>query len=231
MCHAPENTLAAFEKAFEFNTYRIELDVRGTKDGRIVVIHDDTVERTTDGKGRVCDLTLQELKRLKAGGTSEIPTLEETLAFIGTRSRLLVELKDSHITEQVIRLIGDADMTDRCTLSSFDENCLSEAWQICPELSRASFFVKPGVFSAQEVIDRLGVNMVIVWPQAATAGNIAEAKTHGLHVRCGFRDDFSYEEAFEIVLSLAGMGVDEYSCGRPDWLERMFKTLREMEDG
>ena len=225
MCHAPENTLAAFEKAIEFNTYRIELDVRRSKDGHIVAMHDDTVDRTTDGAGRVNDLTLAELRQLKVGGTERIPTFEETLACVRGRSKLLVELKDGDITEQTIDLIKAADMIGDCTLSSFNEDCLTLAKDLCPELSRANFFVKPGVFDAQEVINRLGVDMVIVWPQAATAENIAEAKQHGLHVRCGFTDNFSYEEAYEIFSSMARMGVDEYSCGRPDWLGKMIEEI------
>lgn len=230
MCHAPENTLAAFEKAIDFRTYRIEMDVRGTRDGHIVVMHDETVDRTTNGTGRVRDLTLEELRRLGVGGSEQVPTLGETLACVRGRSKLLVELKDSDITEEVVQQINEAGMTDQCTLSSFDEECLSHAWKLCPELSRASFFVKPGVFSASEVIERLGVDMVIVWPQAATPENISEAKRHGLHVRCGFRDDLTYDQAFAVVRDLAAMGVDEYSCGRPDWLGEMIEAIQAETD-
>ena len=225
MCHAPENTLAAFEKAIEFGTYRIELDLRRSKDGHIVLMHDETVDRTTDGRGRLRDLTLPELRQLNVGDTEQIPTFEETLACVRGRSKLLVELKDGDITEQVIDLIRTADMIDDCTLSSFNEKCLSQAKNLCPKMSRACFFVNPGIFNAQEAIDRLGVDMVIVWPRAASPGNIAEAKRHGLHVRCGFTDNLSYEEAYEVFSNLARMGVDEYSCGRPDWLRRMIEEI------
>lgn len=221
MCHAPENTLAAFEKAIAFDTYRIELDVRRSRDGEIVVMHDATVDRTTDGTGKVADLTLDELKQLKVGGSEPIPTFRETLDCIRDRSLLLVELKDGDITDQVVDLIKTANMIDACTLSSFDEDCLRRAKAICPELSRAAFFVKPGALDIQDKIDNLGIDMLIVWPQAATPEHIAQAKQHGLHVRCGFTDNMSYEESYEVVKRLADMGVDEYSCGRPDWLGRM----------
>ena len=221
MCHAPENTLAAFEKAITFDTYRIEFDVRRSRDGEIIVMHDATVDRTTDGTGSVADLTLADLKQLKVGGSEPIPTFRETLKCIRDRSLLLVELKDDEITDQVVDLIQAADMIDACTLSSFNEDCLRRAKMICPELSRAGFFVKPGLLDVQEKINDVGIDLLIVWPQAATPEHIAQAKQHGLQVRCGFKDDLSYEESYALVKRLADMGVDEYSCGRPDWLGRM----------
>lgn len=221
MCHAPENTLAAFEKAIAFGTYRIEFDVRSSRDGHIVVMHDATIDRTTDGRGLVRDMTLEELGQVKVGGSEGIPTLLETLECARGRCLLLVELKDTDITDQVIEIIASAGMIDDCTLSAFDESCLRRAKEICPDLSTACFFVKPGAFSARDVIENLGVDMLIVWPRAVTSEHIADAKRCGLHVRSGFTDDMSYEETYEVFKRMIDMGVDEISCGRPDWISRM----------
>ena len=73
----PENTMEAFRAAIELGVDQIETDVRITKDGVLVLIHDDTVDRTTNGIGRVCDLTLADLKALDAGSGTQIPTLTE----------------------------------------------------------------------------------------------------------------------------------------------------------
>ena len=73
----PENTLRSFKKALSLNVDMIECDVHLTKDGQVVVIHDPTVERTTNGKGKVKGFTLKEIKRLDAGKGEKIPTLEE----------------------------------------------------------------------------------------------------------------------------------------------------------
>ena len=73
----------------------------------------------------------------------------------------------------------------------------------------------------RKVIDELGADLLVVWPRAATPEHIADAKRCGLHVRCGFADDMSYEEAYEVFKRMVDMGVDEVSCGRPDWIGRM----------
>ena len=86
--HAPENTLAAFERAIALGARFIETDLRLTRDSRFVAIHDSTLERTTNGKGNVRDLTLAEIRKLDAGMWfdrefmgQQVPTLEEVLEF------------------------------------------------------------------------------------------------------------------------------------------------------
>ncbi len=99
--YAPENTMAAFKKAIEMNADGIELDVHLSKDGYIVIIHDERVDRTTDGKGEVKDFSLDELKKLDAGSWfsdeykgEKIPTLEELLSLIkNTEIYLNIEIK------------------------------------------------------------------------------------------------------------------------------------------
>jgi len=221
MCHAPENTLAAFEKAIGFGTYRIELDVRRSKDGQIVLMHDATVDRMTDGKGRVADLTLAELKRLKVGGAEMIPTLAEVLAFVKGRCRLLVEIKDDGIADDVVRLIEQAGMVDACAISCFNEDTLRRVKTLNSRIATAYFHLKPGPLNPEEIVARLGVSLLIVWPKAAVADQIAAAKRAGLHVRCGFADDMMYEQTYELFRRTAEMGVDEMACGRPDWIARM----------
>lgn len=78
----PENTLKAVKRALEMGADRVEVDVRLSKDKELVVIHDPTVDRTTDGTGQVEDMTLQELKKLNAGKGERIPTLQEIIEAI-----------------------------------------------------------------------------------------------------------------------------------------------------
>jgi len=223
MCHATENTLAAFEKAIDFGTWRIEFDVQRTSDGEIVLMHDPTVDRTTDGSGFIAEKTLAELRQLGMDDGATIPTLTEALACLRGRCRGLVELKQSDITEQVIDIIQKADMVDDCTLVAFDESCLRQAKQIDPRISTAYFFLKPGPFDAQSVIDEFGIDLVIFWPPADLPEQIADAKPCGLQVRCGFPDSMSYDESREVFVRMADMGVDEISCGRPDWIAQMIE--------
>ncbi len=97
---APENTLAAFEKGVAFGAHQIELDVHLSKDGEVIVIHDATVDRTTNGTGKVEELTLAELKKLDAGSwkdpafaNEKLPTLDEALKQVNGRAKVLIEFK------------------------------------------------------------------------------------------------------------------------------------------
>ena len=132
---APENTLAAFRKAIEIGSDFIELDVRFSKDGHLVVFHDDTLERTTNGKGKVADFSLQELKGLDAGswfGPSfsgeKIPTLREVLAQAKGRILVNIELKKGDqgpytmmdLSDRALEEVQRAGMEKEVLFSSFD---------------------------------------------------------------------------------------------------------------
>lgn len=223
MCHAPENTLTAFEKAIDMGTYRVELDVRRCRDGHIVVMHDAAVDRTTDGTGPVAGMTLEDLKRLRVGGTETVPTLDETLLCAKGRCKLLVEIKEPGLADDVARQIAEMGMADDCTISSFHESELLRVREIGePRIDTAYFLTEPtDTFDPAGIVERLGVSLLVVWPRAATPEHIAAAKGCGLHVRCGFRDDLTYEETYALLRRMAQMGVDEMACGRPDWIRQM----------
>lgn len=113
--HYPENTLLSFQKAIELDKLTgIELDIQLTKDGELVVIHDERVDRTTEGIGRVVDYSLSELKMMNIYPNQKIPTLIEVFELIGDRLKrglkLNIELKNSifpyeGMEEKVVRLV------------------------------------------------------------------------------------------------------------------------------
>ena len=143
---APENTLAAFRRAVEIGADGVELDVQLSADGVPVVIHDATVDRTTDGSGEVRDLTLAQLQELDAGSyagaafTGErIPTLEETLVEVGDKLLVDIELKyptleTTRLEAQVIEVIRRRGMQKRVWLSSFKPYALHTARRWGPEI-------------------------------------------------------------------------------------------------
>ncbi len=106
--HAPENTLMSFHKAVELGADMVELDVHLCATGEPVVIHDDTVDRTTNGSGRVRDLSLDELKALDAGDGERVPTLVEIIDEMSGRVALNVELKGLGCVNSVHEVISDA---------------------------------------------------------------------------------------------------------------------------
>ena len=106
--HAPENTMRSFLKAVELGADMVELDVHLCAPGEPVAIHDDTVDRTTDGSGRVRDLSLDELKALDAGAGERVPTLVEVIDDMSGRAALNVELKGLGCVDRVHEVISDA---------------------------------------------------------------------------------------------------------------------------
>jgi len=101
---APENTLGSIRAAKACGADFVEVDVRLSKDGRLVVIHDETVDRTTDGSGRVEDLTLEEIKLLDAGLGERVPTLAEAVALVGELDLgIVVEMKEEGLEDLVAR--------------------------------------------------------------------------------------------------------------------------------
>ncbi|NUQ83409.1 MAG: glycerophosphodiester phosphodiesterase [Anaerolineales bacterium] len=144
--HAPENTLAAFQLAVEQGADGIELDVKLSADGQVVVIHDATVERTTGARGRVKDMTLDELRSLDAGSFfsdkfkgEKIPTLAEVFEAVGRRTFVNVELTNydtrrDHLVESVCILVKKFGMQKRVLFSSFLPSNLSNARRYLPEV-------------------------------------------------------------------------------------------------
>jgi len=127
--YAPENTLASFKKALELSVDYIELDVLLSRDGFLVVIHDDKVDRTTNGTGLVIKKALEELKQLDAGNGEKIPTLQEVLDLIDKKAKVNIELKGKETAEPVAQLIETYVRTkgwtyDDFIISSFDNQGL-----------------------------------------------------------------------------------------------------------
>jgi glycerophosphoryl diester phosphodiesterase len=153
--YAPENTLAAFRLAFEQGAQLIEYDVKLTADNQVVVIHDQTVDRTTNGKGRVNQLTLPELKKLDAGlwfndkfHGEGIPTLDEVFEGIGNKLFMNVELTNysspfDGLVDKVSTLIKKHHMEKRVIFSSFLPTNLIRAHQLLPDVIRGQLFL-PG---------------------------------------------------------------------------------------
>jgi glycerophosphoryl diester phosphodiesterase len=152
---APENTMAAFRRALDIGVDMIELDVLLSADDQLVVFHDETLDRTTDGSGPVRERNLAQLKRLDAGGwfagefvREPIPILLEVLELVGDRTLLNVEIKDEAVTDQVeggithrvIRLLRDHGFGDRVLLSSFDSRALLHARELDPDIPRGLLF-------------------------------------------------------------------------------------------
>ncbi|WP_324659150.1 glycerophosphodiester phosphodiesterase [Bacillus cereus] len=152
----PENTMIAFQEAERIGAHGIELDVHLSKDGELVVIHDETVDRTTNGVGLVSEKTVEELQLLDAGSykdpsfhEAKIPTLREVFIWLSTTNlQLNIELKTDvihypNIEEKAVALVREYHLSNQIVFSSFNHDSVSLLAEIAPEIPRAILYDTP----------------------------------------------------------------------------------------
>ncbi len=157
----PENTMLAYQKAAEANCDEIELDVQMTKDGVLVVIHDENVKRTTDGEGFVKDFTYKEIRQFDASavhsgtfGFQPIPSLEQYLAWVKNQKVTTnIELKNRKyyyegLEEKTIDMIHSFGLSDKVMFSSFNHVSLLKCKQLAPSIECGILLEKPEIWNA-----------------------------------------------------------------------------------
>ena len=202
---APENTMEAFKLGVEAGADAIELDVHLTADGQLAVIHDETLERTTDRTGRVADLTMDEIREADAGATFtgpggeshpfegrglRVPTLPEVLEWLPDTMGLVIEIKARPAADAVVyALEGHPARTDgRMSVISFDEAAIDRVRELDPAL-RTGYLVAPGQSIDLAFAWASGHGHTGVHPWEADLGAdplaiLAQAKVLGLEVGC-----------------------------------------------
>ena len=213
----PENTLAAFEAGVAAGADSVEFDVQLSADGVAVVIHDDTVDRTTNGTGAVSELTLAELQSLDAGSWKapsfageKIPSLDEALTLLTKYVRINMELKsaDPRLAERAIEAIERHGVHRRLMASSFHLQHLLTIKERLPEVQTNYLLEKQlpaGFWQADgRKIDSIGLH----W-EHASAAVIADLREHGRPTRVWTVDDPLQ------ALRLAAMGVESITTNDP----------------
>lgn len=219
--YAPENTLPAFALAVEQGADGVELDLQRTRDGHLVVIHDETIDRTSTGSGRVVDHTLGELRRYdySAGrpgfAGTRIPTLDEVLTLLAPTNLVVnVELKNSielypGMEAELEALVAASGMADRVIYSSFNHYSLRT-------LAGLNSGVPRGVLYAEPLVDPwvyatyLGVQAIHPpWQVLAVPGVVDECHAAGLRVN-------AWTVPPGQVGRLASLGVDAVITNEPD---------------
>ena len=192
--YAPENTVASFLKAVELQVPMVELDVHETKDGVIAVIHDQDVERTTNGQGAVEDMTWSDLQQLDAGSWfrpefqgERIPRLEEVFEAIGNKALIDIEVKSGRqlypdIMRKMAALIRKYDLAERVLISSFHPEYLRQARTLLPESELTLIYSKPRPDVVQEAVREGWHSLHPRWDQV-TDELLSEAHENGIRVR------------------------------------------------
>jgi glycerophosphoryl diester phosphodiesterase len=228
---APANTLAAFEKAIELGADGIELDVHLSADGVPVVIHDAAVDATTDGNGRVAEMTLAQLKQLDAGSWFDpafagerIPTLEEVLEAVESRLLLNVELKSTglwgdELEQAVVAQVKQSGLDERVLFSSFNPFSLRRIKRIAPHIPIGLLYVPSLPLFLYQVLLAALVPHEACHPGYATvdARYIAWARKRGYQVNVWTVDDP------DEMRRLIGLGVDGVITNVPDVLRSVLE--------
>jgi len=209
--YEPENTLRSFKKALELGVDAVELDVRRTKDGRIVVIHDAEVGRTTNGKGLVSELTLREIKQLVTEKGEKIPTLEEALDFLDRKVKVLIELKETGLEKKVLSLILEKGLEKNVIIVSFLEEALRKVRELNEMVETGLIYVrhKNPIKAALE----LRASYLLPMYRFTHTANVQKAHENGLKVIV-----WTINEQEE-VSEYAKKGVDGIASDKPDILK------------
>ncbi|HKD68553.1 MAG TPA: glycerophosphodiester phosphodiesterase family protein [Candidatus Binataceae bacterium] len=220
----PENTLEAFAAAIDAGAQMCELDVQLSADRVAVVIHDDTVDRTTDGRGAVAAMSLAELQRLDAGrklgsafAGARVPTLDEVLSFVKGRCALDVELKAAGVEREVCRLLRAHDALADTIVSSFDWNSLAAARELEPALSLGVLADK----RAAAMLDTAArLRAVSVNPRYDMVSPVLVQQAH----RAGFKVLVWTVDKAARMRQMIAMGVDGIMTNHPGRLAALLKA-------
>lgn len=208
--YEPENTLRSFERAIELKADMIEFDVRQTIDGHLVVIHDDSVDRTTDSTGLVGLKTLSELKELNAGKGEQVPTLNEVLEFGRGRAKFVLELKENGIEDKVVDIIRKNDLFDEAFVVSFKANRLKMMKELDPRIKTGLILFAS--LDPVKLAKKCGADVVAPFRWFITPGLVERARQHGL---------YTFTWTVDETLKAQGMkdkGVSGIVTNKPDVL-------------
>lgn len=190
----PENTMLAFKKAIEIGIDGIELDVQLTKDNVVVIIHDETIDRTTNGKGEVVNYTYEELEKFDASyiyagqyGVNKIPTLEEYLDYVKDFDIVTnIELKNSineyeGLEELVLELIRKYKLEKKVIISSFNHYSVVKMKKLAPEL-KCGFLCEDTILDPGKYCKEYGVECFHPRYKILSLERIEELRKNGIEI-------------------------------------------------
>jgi glycerophosphoryl diester phosphodiesterase len=213
----PENTLSSFRRALAVGVAAVEMDVQLTKDGRLAVIHDETLDRTTNGRGPVRDFTLAELKKLDAGRGEPIPSLEEVFDLVQGKAYLVVELKQPEAAAALLDFFQKRQAFEDATVISFWHPAVKALKKAEPRLNTGVLLVghpvDPVSLARAADAGALVMHYAYVTPEL-----VAAAHNHGLLVYIWNIDDP------KILPPYLTMNLDGIGSNRPGVLIEYLKS-------
>jgi len=207
--YEPENTLRSIRRALELGAPAVEIDVRRSLDGHLVVMHDETVDRTTKGSGPIAAKTSQEIRSLDAGLGERVPTLLEVIETVGDETLLLIEVKVRGLGPEVVEALRSQGRMDRVLIISFLADEVANVKRMEPGV-RAGILFRG---APQHAIDRAAsakVDVIGFRHDALTRDLIRAAHLAGLEVLTWTVDEAA------LARKVADLGVDYIASNAPD---------------
>ena len=224
--HAPENTFAAFDRGLTLGVDGVETDIRATREGVLVLLHDATVDRTTDGTGAIADMTWEEAQRLDAAarfrggvhefGVQRIPRLDDFLDRYGGRTTFRLEIKQRGVESAALRAVRARRLLDSAVFTSFQIDALKALRRTAPEaqlayLSGAKVFDESVIQAALDA----GANEVAPRAEYAAPEMVQRARAAGLRV-------WAWGVTSPDVLKQAvAAGIGGCTLDHPDWADEL----------
>lgn len=207
----PENTLKGFEYAIGLGVTYVECDVHLTSDKHLVVMHDATVDRTTNGTGAIGELSFETMRNLDAGDGEQVPTLDEVLSVTKGKVTLLCELKGEGVEQAAVDTVKKHRMDNEVMFSSFYMDRIQKVKQIDHNLAIRAIMTSPSKEDIQNAIG-LGIVGFDVHYRNLSLQMIEDAHTANVNIIAWNPNTWAEQKA------MIGLGVDGVSSDRPDIL-------------
>jgi glycerophosphoryl diester phosphodiesterase len=223
MGYCPENTLVSFERGLELGADWIELDVHLSSDGALIVIHDETLDRTTNGHGLVRDHTLQQLRALDAGNGQRLLTLEEVLDWAHQRNTVLdIEIKNAPvfypgIEDKVVGAIRETEMLDQVIVISFDHVAVKRVKELEPRIATGVLYACRPTDGGVPLARAAQADAVLPHWAYVTEEDVALAHKAGLSVAPWASSDP------QVLRHLVACRVDAIGTNHPDVLKQVLQ--------
>ncbi len=222
---APENTLAAFKEAIEIGVDAVELDLQGTADEQVVVIHDASLDRTTDQSGQIKETSLETIKQADAGtwfdpkfAGESVPTLAEALVCIADNAIALLEIKDVSITKSVVRIVQNMDMVEQSVIISFHSSAIQTVRSLEPRLPTGYIIGSKENIEPIQLCQQLGLlgsSLLNVDHRLVTEDFIYETRRRGITLWCWTVDDIGR------MRELQELGIQGITSNRPEYFSQV----------
>lgn len=212
--NSDENTIDSFEKALEFGANYIEFDIRKTKDEKVVLLHDSTLDRTTNGSGFVKNFEYKELLEFRTKNRNfKIPLLSETLKILKGRIKFMIDLKENDLINIILDLVDELKLLDDCIFSGRNLKVLEKIKSVYPNSTICYNITKGLGLKIEEFLnmDKFG-KLKFTPDMISLRSNLVNIKfinkCHSNNIKSLAWDFFSYNNPTVIIKSIINMGID-----------------------